>query len=194
MTEAEDRLAPQAQAPAGPEASEDAVSEAAAQNTPGDNAPAVEGAPGAGGEPGEPQAKGYESLYLKIQQMGVAERIALALKGDKEARGLLIRDANKLVQLAVIGSPRLQDPEVVAISKNRSVNDEVLRRICGRKEWLKNYEIRVNLVQNPRTPLPLALKLVATLNARDLQSLAKSKNVPTAIASMARRHVQDKKT
>lgn len=156
----------------------------------GPEAPAQAEEPGVG----EPQASGpeHESLYLKIQKMGVAERVALALKGDKEARSILIKDANKLVQLAVVNSPRLQDAEVIAIAKNRSVNDEVLRRIGSRKEWLKHYEVRSALVQNPRTPLPLAMKLVATLSARDLQQLAKSKNVPTAIATLARRLVMTK--
>ncbi len=138
-------------------------------------------------------ARGHESLYLRIQKMGVAERIALALKGDKEARSLLIKDSNKLVQLAVIGSPRISDPEVVAISKSRSVHDEVLRRLARRKEWLKHYEVRLNLVQNPRTPLPLAIKLTGTLNLRDLQHLAKSKGVPTIISALARRSIQAKK-
>jgi hypothetical protein len=152
------------------------------------------GAEAPGAQPEPKSEKEYESLYLRIQKMSVAERISLGLKGDKEARGLLIKDANKLVQLAVISSPRLQDAEVVAIAKNRSVNEEVLRRIAARKEWLKHYEVRLGLIQNPRTPLPVAMKLVGTLSARDLQNLAKSKNVPTAIASLARKAVQTKKT
>ncbi len=39
----------------------------------------------------------YESLYHRILQMGVAEKIKLALLGSKEARDILVRDANKMV-------------------------------------------------------------------------------------------------
>jgi hypothetical protein len=160
---------------------------------------AEEEARGPGQPPaGEPEAqqpagKQPESLFFRIQKMRVSERIALALKGDKEARALLIKDANKLVQLAVIGSPRISDPEVAAISKNRSVHDEVLRRIAASKAWLKKYEIRLNLVQNAKTPLPISMKLLITLNDKDLAALAKSKNVPTAIAALARKSIQPKK-
>ncbi len=162
--------------------------------------PGPEGGEGsAAGPEGEPQAapepeaagqgREFESLYFKIQKMTVAERISLALKGDKEARALLIKDSNKIIQLAVIGSPRLTEPEVASIAKSRSVHDEVLRRIGTSKEWLKSYEVRLNLVLNPRTPVPLAMKLVGTLSPRDLQNLAKSKNVSSVVAAMARKHV-----
>ena len=72
-------------------------------------------------------------------------------------------------------------------------NDEIMRVICANKEWIKNALIRKALVENSKTPLPAALRFVATLGEKDLASLAKSKNVSSVIASQARRILMSKK-
>ncbi len=75
----------------------------------------------------------YESLYNKILNMGVAEKIKLALMGNKEARDILVRDSNRMVAVAVVKSPKIQESEVETISKSRQVNEDVLRHIAATK-------------------------------------------------------------
>ncbi|MFH0809070.1 MAG: hypothetical protein V2A77_01150 [Pseudomonadota bacterium] len=141
----------------------------------------------ANGAAGRRQDAGFQSLHAKIQDMGMTARLGLALKGDAEARRLLIKNPTKLIQLAVISNARIQDSEVACIAKSRAVNEEVLRRIAESKQWCRNYEIRFGLVLNPRTPLPIVLRMLSTLNRRDLQNIAKSKNVQTVVVDAARR-------
>ncbi|MEW6351690.1 MAG: DUF4388 domain-containing protein [Thermodesulfobacteriota bacterium] len=129
----------------------------------------------------------YESLYNQILNMGVAEKIKMAYTGNKEARGILVRDSNKMVAVAVVKSPKIQETEVEAIAKSRSVCDEVLRTISQTKEWMQSYTVKVNLVNNSKTPLPIAMKLIPHLLEGDLRRLAKSKNVAAAVATQARR-------
>ncbi len=130
-----------------------------------------------------------KSLYVQIQSMSIIEKIKLALRGNKEARTLLLRDANRLVQRFVLQNPRITEEEVIALVKNRGTDGELLRLVAGSQEWMKNYQVRLGLVENPRTPLAIALPLLAMLQERDLRNLARSKNVPTAIATQARRYV-----
>jgi hypothetical protein len=59
--------------------------------------------------------------------------------------------------------------------------------INDKREWVRNYQVRHALSTNPKTPLPAAIRHVATLSERDLRFIAKSKNVPQAIAVQARR-------
>ena len=129
----------------------------------------------------------YQSKYQMAQAMGVSERIKAALTGDKEWRGILIKDNNKLVSGAVIKNPRITDGEVLTIAKSAVQNDEIMRVICQNKEWIKNPLIRKALVENNKTPLPYALRFVGTLSEKDLSSLAKSKNISSVIASQARK-------
>ncbi len=128
------------------------------------------------------------SLFQKIQAMSLAERLDLARNASKEARTILLRDSNKLVQLAVISSPKITESEIIAIASNKQVSDEVLREIAANREWLRNYQIRLALVNNPKTPLSIALAQIPYLNQRDLSMLAKSRAVsrPIVVAAQGR--------
>ena len=50
--------------------------------------------------------------------MKVGSRVKLAMLGNKEERGVLIRDASKVVSSAVLASPKLTDQEVELIAGN----------------------------------------------------------------------------
>lgn len=124
--------------------------------------------------------------------MSVAERIKLALHGNREARMLLLRDSNRLIRRFVLKNPRVNDDEIIAVSKNRSADDEILRVICESRQWTKNYQIRHALVTNAKTPLVLAMRFISSLSDRDIRAIAKSKNVSATIATQAKRIVLNK--
>ena len=109
-----------------------------------------------------------------------------------EERAILVRDTNRLVAEAAITSPRLQENEVMRIAANRSVSSDVLRRIGESREWMKSYPVKVVLVQNPRFPLPLALRLLPMLREADLKRIATSRSVAGAVSAAAKREMQKK--
>ncbi len=133
------------------------------------------------------------TLYQKVQQMNVSQKIKLALLGNKEVRNILIKDSNRIVVESVIKSPRITDGEVISIVNSRSISEDVLRLISGNKEWLKNYRVRQALVSNPKTPITLALKLLDTLNKQDLKNLSSSKNVSSTVAVTAKKRLGENK-
>lgn len=135
----------------------------------------------------------YKSKYQLAQTMGVGEKIKMALTGDKEWRSILIKESNKLVNGAVVKNPRITEPEILAISKSVIQNDEILRIICHNKDWIKNYEIKKALVLNHKTPLPVALRFMASLTEKDIAGMAKSKNISSVLANQARRMLTSKK-
>jgi len=128
-----------------------------------------------------------QSMFAQIQGMGVHERIKLAMRGNKDARTILMRDPIRLVRRCVLQNPRISDGEVIAVARNRSADEELLRMINEKREWVRNYQVRHALSTNPKTPLPVALRHVSTLSERDMRFVAKSKNVPQAVAVQARR-------
>jgi len=130
------------------------------------------------------------NLYARINKMGVSEKVKLAMMGNKEARGLLIRDSNKVVATAVIRSARITDGEIETISKSRSVSDEIIRIIANNKDWTKNYQVKLNLVNNSKTPMSETLKFINHLRDKELRDLARSRNVPNQVCTSARRLMQ----
>ena len=138
-------------------------------------------------EPEQPAPPLARSLYAQIIVMGIGEKIKLALRGNRDARAILIRDSQKLIRRFVLQNPRVTDTEVIAVARNRSADEELLRIIFDRREWMRNYQVRLALATNPKSPLVLALKQLATLTDGDLRLLAKLKNVSATVASQARR-------
>jgi len=140
----------------------------------------------------EKVAAKFVPLYARIGQMTTAQKIRVALVGDAAERLLLMRDSNRLVAGAAIRSPLIQDPEVVRASASRVVSEEVLKAISLNKDWVQNYQIKVNLVVNPRTPFPMAVRLVPYLREHELKTIAKSKNVSGPIAQAAKQQLNRK--
>lgn len=140
----------------------------------------------------EEEGDELQSKYQMAQVMGIAEKIKMALTGDKEWRSILVKDANKLVSAGVIKNPRITEAEIVALLKSGVQNDEIMRLICANKEWVKNYNIRKALVDNNRTPIQKALRYLATLNEKDIGGYAKSKNVSSVISTQAKRILLNK--
>ena len=128
-----------------------------------------------------------------INGMNAAQKISLAIKGNKEARTILIRDANKVVAASAIRNPRVTQPEVLSAAQSRQVSDDVIRIITRSKEMTRPYAIKRALVENPKTPIPTAMRFLSLLRESDIRSVAKSRNVPTAISVHAKRLLARKK-
>lgn len=148
-----------------------------------------------GEEEGEPEEEINLSKYQQALEMGVSEKIKMALTGDKEWRTIFTKDPNKLVSSAVLKNPRITEGEVLTIAKNKSSSEELIRLITLNREWLKHYAIKKALIFHPRTPIQNALRYMTILGEKDLKSLAKSRGVSQVIVNAARRAVilKDKK-
>jgi hypothetical protein len=127
------------------------------------------------------------SLIRRVMLMTVRDRVKLGLKGDREARSILIRDSNRVVASAVIHNPRVTDQEVESIAAMRTVSDEVLRAIAMNRAWARSYPIILNLVRNPRTPIPTAINILPRIHTRDLQNISQNRNVSEAVRRQAYR-------
>jgi hypothetical protein len=126
-----------------------------------------------------------QTLIQRLAKMTVAQRVQFAMKGGSEARRTLIRDNNKVVQRAVLQSPRLTDQEVEAFAAMSSLTDEILRLIANNRNFRKNYTVVRNLINNPKTPLDITLHMLPILNAIDLKRLTTNKNIPETLRTTA---------
>lgn len=133
----------------------------------------------------DPDEKKRETLLQRLAKMRVIERIKMALTGSQTERLYLIRDPNKLVQRAVLQSPRLTDREVEGFASMANLSDEILRLIASNRQFMKNYIVAKNLLNNPKTPLDVSLHLLPRLNPNDLKFLTMNKNVPETLRTMA---------
>lgn len=129
-------------------------------------------------------------LAQLLRDMSAAQKIALALKGNREARTALIRDSNRMISAAVLKNPRITDREILSAAQNKASSDEVVRLICANRDAIKNYQIRHALVSHPKTPLQTAIRFMKTLRQSDLRHLTKSKSISSALVSQAKKLVK----
>jgi len=141
---------------------------------------------------GEAGDKKRETLLQKINSMTPSEKIKTALTGNMEERFVLIRDSNKLVSRAVLGSPKITDQEIESFAAMKNVTEEVLRLISMNRKFMKSYVVALQLINNPRTPIDVGLPLLHRLNDRDLKNITQNKNVAETLRGMALKMIKQK--
>ena len=133
------------------------------------------------------------SITQQIMKLGVAKKIEWAnKKGNREVRTILLRDPNKLVQLAVLQSSRITEGEIAKVALSRMAPNEVLQHIYNNRQLMKNYQIKVNLITNPKVPVGVSMRFLSTLRMAEVKAIAKNKNVPQGLATAAKKLVEKK--
>jgi hypothetical protein len=125
------------------------------------------------------------TLIQRLARMRIVERVTLALKGDREERMALVRDPCKVVQRAVLQSPRVTEREIEGFASMANLSEDVLRGIAMMRKYAKNYTITRNLITNPKTPVDVSLHLLPQIQAKDLKTLTTNKNIPETLRSSA---------
>jgi hypothetical protein len=172
---------------------EQAAAEAALEEM-GANVPDTdaEGKPLAPGEEKEVDKK-HLSITQQIMKLSIAKKVEWAnKKGNREVRTMLLRDPNKLVQLAVIQSPRMTEGEIGKVAQNRTSPNEVLQYIYNNRRLMKNYMVKVNIISNPKVPVGVAMRFLSGLRMAEVKALAKNKNVSQGLANAAKKLVEKK--
>jgi hypothetical protein len=134
------------------------------------------------------------TVLQKIGRLNVGQRIKLGFMGDREERAILIRDTARLVQNAVLSSPKVTDAEVESFAGSKNLQENVFREIARQRRFMKLYPVVRNLVNNPKCPLDISLTLIKTLMVYDLKSLRHNKNVPDTIRKVAAKLYTEKAT
>ncbi len=132
-----------------------------------------------------------EVLRIRLQEMTLGERIALARKAS---RGIVmaLRDSDDpKVLAALLGNPRLIEPDVLTIAGNALARREVLRELAEHPSWGIRRAVRLTLLRNPRTPVQVALRLLRSLPREDLEGLKRDPSTPKIVRLVAGRQMEE---
>lgn len=135
----------------------------------------------------------FEKVGKRIEDMTISEKIRAAMIGSAAQRRLLACSPMRSIAEAVIKSPRIQPDEVQKLAMLPEANEEVLRGIARRGDWLKSSRTRFYLARNPKTPQNIAISQLSHLTEFDLKALEKSRTVPFQVRSIARQ-ILEKRT
>ena len=135
------------------------------------------------------QSEDERTTVERIASMTPAQRLQLAMRGTREERTILIRDANRLVAMAVLSSPKITDAEIENIAKMTNVSEDILRVIGLTRGWVKNYAIVSALTKNSKTPIGISLTLLPRLMEKDVKALTTDRNIPDVVRLAARKRL-----
>ncbi|HZX94885.1 MAG TPA: hypothetical protein VFE90_10240 [Myxococcales bacterium] len=142
-----------------------------------------------------PDAAALDALASRLRSpaprrevLTLQDKMQLASSGDRELRLQLLRDPNKQLHPLVLRNPRIGLEEVQWAARLTTLNPDALKYIGEHPEWGQNAAVAAALVRNPKTPLPVALKLVPRLPVGEVRALAKSQVRPQ-IVQAAKKHL-----
>jgi hypothetical protein len=127
----------------------------------------------------------------EIAAMNTNQKMQLAMRGDRVARTLLLKDVNRSLQNFIVQNPRITLDEVRTLAGSRLANPDVLVTIAANKDWGNNPNVILALVRNPKTPPATAAKLVDKVPIAEVRRLAKANDVPRVVMAAARKRVAD---
>jgi len=127
------------------------------------------------------------SIATQIARLTVPGKVELAVKGNREVRRILSRDASSMVARAVIASPKLTEDDIVSYAASSLTHEDVLRFIAESRQWIANRQVVNALVLNPRTPPPAAIRFLKSFQTNELRALTQNRSLSAAVRQEAKR-------
>ena len=127
------------------------------------------------------------SIAAQVAKLSVPAKVELAVRGNREVRRILSRDASSMVARAVIGSPKLSEDDIISYANSSLTHEEVLRFIADSRQWTANRQVVNALVQNPRTPPQAAIRFLKAYQTNELRVLSQNRSLSAAVRQEARR-------
>jgi hypothetical protein len=126
-----------------------------------------------------------ENLYAIIRKMPLHQKVAAAKRGNRTVRNILLQEGNKKLMIFLLQNPRMGTGEVIQMLKMTNLSQEVVQTIAKNSGWSQSEEVKFGLVNHPKTPLPLSLSLLTSLNQNSLAKIAKANSSKHQLKSKA---------
>jgi len=123
----------------------------------------------------------------RLAELAVGERVALARRAGRDLIRDLAGSRESKVLLALYGNPRLTDADAESIAARRDAPPQALAGLAGHPRWGAPLPVRMALARNASTPVPVALRLVASLPDEDLDQVIRDESAPTIVRVSAER-------
>ena len=127
------------------------------------------------------QRQAVELVKVRIEALSLGEKIALARRAPRGLIECLIKSHEARVLRGLLGNTRMVELEAVRVAASACESADLYHYIAGHPRWGGRRAVRLALLSNPRTPVPVALQLVERLSLSDLRQLIKDDKVPTIV-------------
>jgi hypothetical protein len=121
-----------------------------------------------------------------LGEMRLGDRVTLARLATPALLPALLVDSERSVAESALLNPRLREEDLLVALRREDVRVVLVEATVASSRWAVNYAVRLALVVQPRTPLPLALQQISSLVPRDLRRVAEDAGLRPLVRAAAR--------
>ncbi|MBN1879615.1 hypothetical protein JW823_05850 [bacterium] len=114
-----------------------------------------------------------------------SEKLTIARGGSARQLAGIIQEKDPAVLSAMLQNPNMSARLLIQLLRRKSLNETHLNTIAGNRVWLKDYNLKLELVLYVRTPRHLAIKFIQDLMLRDLALIARKVSVHPTLRDVA---------
>lgn len=126
---------------------------------------------------GAPRVRAEAVLKEQLGDLRLGDRITLGKIATPPVLSALLEDPDARVSDACLINPRLREEDLAFAIARDTAPRALLDAVVASSPWKERYAVRLALVLQPRTPLPLALGLLRSLLKRDLERVSETESL-----------------
>ena len=113
-----------------------------------------------------------EQIIARLQQVPLGERITLARRSSARVAAALLAIGDEQVIPAALENPQMTESALLSVLRSDELPPAVVEGMARHPKWSLRYDLRLQLVRHPLTPLALALAFLPYLTPEDLLVIA----------------------
>lgn len=121
--------------------------------------------------PAEIRRVAEEIILTRIPNLPIGEKLTLARRGPARVAGAILAEGHPQAIKLALANAFLTESQVLKVLAKPGVPERSVAAIAQHPKWSCQYNVRVALVRNPRTPAPCVLAFLPNLTLRDLKDV-----------------------
>jgi hypothetical protein len=122
--------------------------------------------------PAEIRRVAEELMITRVPQLPIGQKLTLARRGPARVVGALLAEGHPQAIKLALANTFLTESQILKVLANPGVSERVVAAIAQHPRWSVQYSVRVALVRNQHSPVPVILAFLPNLTLRDLKDLA----------------------
>jgi hypothetical protein len=131
--------------------------------------------------PAEAKRVAEEVMVQRVPQIPIGEKLTLARRGPARVAGAILAEGHPQAMRLAMANPFLTESQVLKVVSNAAVPERVIAAIAQDAKWSVQYNVRVALIRNEHTPVPVVLTFLPELTMRDLKDVAGLEMMPAHV-------------
>ena len=140
--------------------------------------------------PAEIKRLAEDQIINRAPQLALGQQVALARRGTARVVAALLLEGLGPVIGPGLDNPLLTEGAVLGLLRRDDLAEELVEKIAKHRKWSVRYDVRLQLVRHPLTPLGVALGFLGDLKVGDLKIIARDKRMRPEMRGYVRVEVE----